>query len=101
MFIIISTDTLVDSWHLPSQFLHKTGLPQLKQRLPTQPYCYDGVSPQLPSASHRVAPFLDLLLLDLHHLQKSVHHLKKSLKRMKGKMPTGEGEGHPGKLRYK
>jgi len=48
-----------------------------------------------------VAPFLDLPLLDLHHLQKSVHHLKKSLKRMKGKMPTGEGEGHPGKLRYK
>ena len=48
MFIIISTDTLVDSWPLPSQFLHKTGLPQLKQQLPAQPYCYGGVSPQLP-----------------------------------------------------
>ena len=73
------------------QILHKTGLTctQLKQR-PAQP--------QLLPASHRVAP-----LLDLHHLlMKLKWSLKrKKGKRMKGKMPTAEGEGHPGKLRYK
>ena len=57
-----------------------------------------------------MAPFLDLELrlldlplLDLHHLlMKLKWSLKRTKgKRMKGKMPTAEGEGYPGKLRYK
>ena len=79
MFIFQPSSISDPSLRPHKQILHKTGLPQLRQR-PAQPYRLNGIFLQLP-ASHRVA-----LLLDLHHLLK----LKKSLKRKKGRRTKGK-----------